>query len=116
MNFRIRVDLFSSVAKNKNPPLLRRVRDQLTIPCWRQVMFSLAVTESIPYLLRINDRVRAGELFHGETGVQVDADLLIGLVGKLTAVERLTRFGVEKVQVVRLAHLSETIFREPRAH
>jgi hypothetical protein len=60
-------------------------------------MLYLAVTKSIPYFLRVDDRVRAGELFHGKAGVQIYADLLIRLVCKLAAVERNVHFGIEKI-------------------
>ena len=50
-------------------------------------MFCLAMTESIPDFLRINDRIGSGKLFHGEASVQVNADLLIRFISELAAIE-----------------------------
>ena len=67
------------------------------------------MTKPIPDLLRVDDVIRAGELFHGETSVQVNPYLLVCLIRQLTAIERLFRFRVKEVQIVRFADLRQTI-------
>ena len=57
----------------------------------------LAMAESIPDLLGINDRIGSRQLFQGEARVQIDANLLIGFIGELTAIECFLCFGIEKI-------------------
>src|SRR5215203_290158 len=74
------------------------------------------MTEAIPDLLWIDNLVRARQLLHRQACIQVDANPLIGLIGKLTTVERLFRLGIQKIQVVRLAELRKTIVRDATTH
>ena len=72
--------------------------------------------KAFPNFLRIDDPVRAGKLFHGETGVQVDANGLIRLVHKLAAIKGLFGFCVEEIEVIRFAQLCKNILRHGCAH
>src|SRR6266508_5396272 len=74
------------------------------------------MTTAIPDFLWIDDCVRARQLLHRQTCVQVDANLLIRFVCKLAAIEGSLRFCIEKIQIVGLANMRKTILRNPRPH
>src|SRR5258706_2439772 len=74
------------------------------------------MTKPLPNLLRIDDRVRPGDLLHRETRVQVNVHLLIRLIRQLTAIERLFCLRVEEIQVIGLSDLRETIRANFLAH
>src|SRR5215204_760444 len=84
----------ASVPENKTRLLGRRVCYQLAALQRRSFALHGAVTESVPNLLWINNGVGARELLHGETGVQINTDLLICFIYQLAAVEGILIFRV----------------------
>ena len=71
---------------------------------------------SAPNFLRIDDEIRPGQVLHGQSRVQVDADALVGFVRQLAAIKSILPFRVQEIQVVWLAHLRQAVIRhgQPR--
>jgi hypothetical protein len=68
-----------------------------------------------PNFLWIDDVICPGQLFDGQTSIQINANLLISLVDQLTAIKGFLGLGVEEVQVVWFADLRKTILCNRRA-
>ena len=69
----------------------------------------LAVCAPGPYLLRIDDGVRARELFHAQAGIEIEPYLLVSLVYQLAAIKGILSLGVQKIQVIGFAELLQRI-------